>query len=91
MEASRAPGIPAGLDIVARGSAVTEADNMDIDMDIDLGPTDDKEFFQSVRGELSNRDLTSSASKFFCRPRNSPTSPWLIQRTPWQLQLTPAM
>lgn len=57
MEVSHAPGIPTGLGFVSNGPTVAEVDNMDIDMDIDLGPIDDKELFPSVRGELSKPRL----------------------------------
>ncbi|KAL8796607.1 MAG: hypothetical protein Q9195_000997 [Heterodermia aff. obscurata] len=52
MEVSHPPRMPAALGFVPAGSPIGELDSMDIDMDIDLGPTEDEENARYVDGEV---------------------------------------
>lgn len=51
MELSHAPGMPSALGLVPNDPAIEQPDQMDIDMDIDLGPIDDKDILQPVGGK----------------------------------------
>ena len=41
--------LPPRLDLFSERPTIDQTDQMDIDMDIDLGPIDDKDTFQPVR------------------------------------------
>ena len=62
MEVAHAPGIPLGLEFTSNDSAIETTDRMEIDMDmeIDIGPLDESDMLQAVHLEIP-QSLSSCA------------------------------